>query len=267
VPDELTTAFHRSVDEGIARLERPLPGLLATGMVGGLDVSVGVLALLVVEHETGNRMLGALAFGIGFLALTLARSELFTENFLVPVAAVVAKDASVPSLLRLWTGTATFNLVGGWISTGLFIVAFPQVRSVAREVANYNIDLGIGWRSFASAIIAGATITLMTWMERATESVPAKLLSAWAMAFVLAAAPLDHAIVISVESFAALHAGAHFGYLDWLGALGWAALGNAIGGLGLVTVLRLIQVGREEVERERARPKSEPREEGDEPLG
>ena len=42
---------------------------------------------------------------------------------------------------------------------------------------------------------------------------------------------------------------------------------NAIGGLGLVTVLRLIQVGREEVERERARPKSEPREEGDEPLG
>jgi hypothetical protein len=87
------------------------------------------------------------------------------------------------------------------------------------------------------------------------------------MAFVLAAAPLDHAIVISVESFAALHAGAHFGYLDWLGALGWAALGNAIGGLGLVTVLRLIQVGREEVERERARPKSEPRADGEEPPG
>ena len=43
--------------------------------------------------------------------------------------------------------------------------------------------------------------------------------------------------------FAALHAGAPFGYLDWLGTLGWACLGNMIGGIGLVTVLRLVQVG------------------------
>ena len=29
----------------------------------------------------------------------------------------------------------------------------------------------------------------------------------------------------------------------WLGMLGWACLGNIVGGVGLVTVLRLIQVG------------------------
>ena len=35
-------------------------------------------------------------------------------------------------------------------------------------------------------------------------------------AFILAAAPLNHVIVVSLEMFAALQAGAHFGYLDWL---------------------------------------------------
>ena len=47
--------------------------------------------------------------------------------------------------------------------------------------------------------------------------------------------------------FGALHAGASFGYADWLGAFLWATLGNVVGGIGLVTVLRLIQVGRKKI--------------------
>jgi hypothetical protein len=53
---------------------------------------------------------------------------------------------------------------------------------------------------------------------------------------------LNHVIVVSLEMFAALQAGAHFGYLDWLGMSAWFGLGNIIGGVGLVTVLRLVQV-------------------------
>lgn len=258
MPDEVTTAFHRSVDEGVKRLERAWGPLLATGMVGGLDVSVGVLALLVVEHETGNRLLGALAFGIGFLALTLANSELFTENFLVPITAVVARDAKWTAVIRLWAGTAAGNLVGGWVAMGLVVAAFPDLRSTALHVADHPMTLPAG-AAFASAILGGTVITLMTWMERGTESIPAKLISAWSMAFLLAAAPLQHAIVVSVEAFAALHSGASFGYEHWIATVAWAALGNAIGGLGLVTMLRLLQVGREELEREQARSASEER--------
>jgi formate-nitrite transporter family protein len=260
---EITNAFHRSVDEGVTRLERPLGALVATGLVGGLDVSLGVFALLIVERETGNHLLGSLAFGIGFIALTLANSELFTENFMLPITAVVAKYAPWWSVLRLWCGTAVFNLIGGWVALGLVMIAFPDVHRVALELGTRPATLGIGRVAFASAIIAGASITLMTWMERATESVPAKLVSAVSIAFVLAAAPLQHAIVISIECFAALHAGAHFGYLDWAGAFGWAALGNTVGGIGLVTVLRLLQVGRKEIQREQRRPKDARRDEGD----
>ena len=94
--EEPERTFDRLVDEGEQRLGRSWPGLLATGLMGGLDIGAGVLALLLVEHLTGSPLLGGLAFSIGFIALTLARSELFTEDFLVPVAAVAAQRGRLP---------------------------------------------------------------------------------------------------------------------------------------------------------------------------
>jgi formate/nitrite transporter FocA (FNT family) len=242
--EQLVSTFHRTVEEGEDRLERTLPALLATGVVGGLDVSLGVLAMYFVRAATHNAMLGALAFSIGFIALTLASSELFTENFLVPVAAMVAGRASPWRLLRLWAGTLVANLAGAWVLTGLALAGFPQIHRTALEVAHPASVQPLDARSLANMVIAGTVITLMTWMERSTESVPGKLTAAIVAAFLLAAGSMSHAIVVSVEFFGALHAGASFGYVQWLGWLGWAVLGNMIGGLGLVTMLRMVQVGR-----------------------
>lgn len=259
--------FHRSVDEGVGRLERDLPSLVATGVVGGIDVSVGLLAFLVVLHESGSRLLASLAFAIGFIVLVLAKSELFTENFLVPIAAVVARKARWPAVARLWTGTAVFNLVGAFVVTGLTMAAFPELRAAAVEIGTHPVELGITWGAFADAVLAGVAITLMTWMERSTDSVPAKVIAAIAIAFLLVAAPLQHSVVLSAEAFAALHAGAGFGYLDWLGTVAWAALGNTVGGIGLVTVMRLAQVGPRPVKEERERAPEQPRPDDDHPDG
>ncbi|MBA2555134.1 MAG: formate/nitrite transporter family protein [Geodermatophilaceae bacterium] len=234
--------FDRLVDEGEQRLGRSWPGLVATGLLGGLDIGVGVLALLLVEHETGSVLLGGLAFAIGFIALTLARSELFTEDFLVPVAAVVAKAGRPQQLVRLWGITIVTNLAGGWLITWIIVSGFPQLRPAARKAAQFYIDLGIGWQAFALAMIGGFLITLMTHMQHATDHDGVKLVPATVMGFLLGAGQVNHAIVASLLCFTALHAGAPFGYADWVGLLAFAALGNMVGGLGLVTVLRLLQV-------------------------
>jgi formate-nitrite transporter family protein len=250
--EQVASAFERSVDEGAQRLGRTWGALAATGAVGGIDVGFGVFGLLIVEHETGNRLLAALAFGIGFLALTLAGSELFTENFLVPIAAVVAGRAHPVSILRLWVGTALTNLLAGWAATWLIMEGFPALKPAAVETARHFVDQGVSGRSLASAVLGGALITLMTWMERSTTSEPARLLAAMATAFLLAAAPLAHVIVASLEMFAGLHAGAGFGYLTWATTAAWFTLGNILGGVGLVTVLRLVQVGPAQIRKERS---------------
>jgi formate/nitrite transporter FocA (FNT family) len=90
-------------------------------------------------------------------------------------------------------------------------------------------------------------------MERNTDSAVAKIIAAEIAGFLLAAGHLNHAIVASLEMFAALHAGATFGYLTWLRLLGWAVLGNVVGGVLFVTMLRLVQVGARAILQERDR--------------
>jgi formate/nitrite transporter FocA (FNT family) len=253
-------AFEQAVDEGERRLSRTWMSLLATGVVGGAEVSIGVFALLLVHEQTNNELLSALAFTLGFIALTLGASELFTENFLIPIATVVAGKASPVSVLRLWFGTCVTNLIGGWLLMGLVMTGLPKLHEAAVTVAVHYPQIGIGWRSFCTAVLGGSIITFMTWMQHGTTSVPAKIVAAMLAAFLLAAGALDHVIVVSVEMFAALIGGAPFGYLDWLTVAAWAALGNIVGGVGFVTLLRLAQVGPEKIRKERQRPKGQERE-------
>ncbi|MDQ4144215.1 MAG: formate/nitrite transporter family protein [Actinomycetota bacterium] len=242
-PEEVRHAFGQVVDEGVQRLERSWPALLATGTVGGIDVSIGIFGLMMVQHLTGNKVLGALAFTIGFIALELGRSELFTENYLVPIAALVARREGIGKVLRLWTGTGVTNLAGGWVIAAIVMAGFPQLHDEAIQLGAHFVDIGLGWRSFAVAMLAGAVITFMTWMIEATTSVGAKIVAASFAGFLLTAGEMNHCIVASLEMFAALVAGAPFGYLDWFFVFLWAALGNTVGGIGLVTILRFAQVG------------------------
>jgi formate/nitrite transporter FocA (FNT family) len=249
-------AFKRTVVDGQRRIQRSFVALVATGFVGGMDIGTGILGLLLVEQRTDEPLLAGLAFGVAFVALLLAQSELFTEGFLVPVSAVIARKATVLGLLRLWGLTIAANLAGGWIITWLLMVAFPQLHATAIKSAVHYVDLGFTRESFVLAVLAGIAMTMLTWMQQGTDSVAGKLVAAWAIAWLLAGGQLYHSILDSLLMFAALHAGhAPFGYLDWLERFGWAAAGNIVGGLGLVTTLRFAQV-QHRVSAERANPQT-----------
>jgi formate/nitrite transporter FocA (FNT family) len=250
----LTDSLDRIVEEGTPRLNRSWPALLATGGVGGLDVAIGVMAYLAVLVDTGDHLLAGLAFSIGLIALLLGHSELFTEGFLIPVTVVAAGKARVRDMVRLWGGTLAANLAAGWVITWLIAAALPDLAREAARSGDYFINLGINPRSLCLAILGGSTITLMTRMQQGTESVPARIVAAVAAGFVLAGLQLNHSILDSMLIFTGLHTDhAPYGYLAWLGWLGWALLGNIVGGIGLVTVLRLIR-SRELLKEKRQEP-------------
>src|SRR4051794_4476725 len=240
---EIEEAFDRLVGEGHTRLDRPLLPLVATGFLGGVDVAIGVLTYLVVDTKTGNPLLASLAFTVGFVALLLAKSELFTENFLVPVISVVAKVGTVSQLVRLWAVTLGANLVAGFAMSGMIVVALPDVHDAAVKAGSHYAHLGVSWRSFFLAVLAGAVITLLTRMQHATEAWGPRLVAAVMMSFVLVGAQLFHSVLDSILMFCGLLTGkADYGWLDWLGALGWSAFGNLLGGLVLGTSARLLRV-------------------------
>jgi formate/nitrite transporter FocA (FNT family) len=248
---DIADAFDRLVDEGQTRLERSWAPLITTGLVGGIDVGTGVFAYLVVLQQTGSKLLAGVAFSVGFVALLLASGELFTENFLVPVTALVAGRSSLLMLVRLWLSTLAMNLVGCWVMAWLIVTARPDLKAVIRETGRHYADLGVSVHSLALAVIAGLVITLMTRMQHATESLGVQLVPAILFASLLAGGQLFHSILDSQFMFAGLHAGVAYGYLDWLRALTWSVLGNVIGGVGLVTFLRLARVP-DKIKQERA---------------
>lgn len=126
VEEEVVESFRGGADQGAERLHRSWRVLITTGLFGGMEIGLGVLAYLAVLHETDNHLLAGLAFGIGLVALYLAHSELFTEGFLLPILPLSAGRGTMLQLVWLWGVTLVTNLAGGWVFMWLVVQGFPE---------------------------------------------------------------------------------------------------------------------------------------------
>lgn len=248
-PEEI---WEEGLDEGERRLARRVPGLVATGFAGGADVMFGIMALVVATAgleaatapETAH-VLASLTFGIGFALITIGRAELFTENFLIPVGTVFSGRARIPTLVRMWAITLICNFAG--IALFAAIASAKGVLTPAALHAAGTLADPVAHRSFVaallSAVMAGAVMTVFTWVAAAADSSIARIAASLLVGFLLAAPSLNHAVVGFGELLFALFAGtARYGYGDLLRNTLIAILGNLIGGIGLVFATRLAQV-------------------------
>jgi formate-nitrite transporter family protein len=246
-PEEI---FRRTREEGKRRLTRPLLELGTTGFVAGVDVVFGLVALAVTAALTTNwvgpdaaHFFGSIAFGIGFVFIVVGRSELFTENFLVPIAGLERTRASWYKLGELWVVSPIMNLIGGGLLMTVLTVhhVLPHGSGKAMtEAAATFADRG-PLASFMSAIGAGALITLMTWLVEGAETMGIRVISAWIAGALLALGTFNHVIVATIEMFGGLRYGAPISWSNLLANLGIAAAGNFIGGMLFVTLTRFGQ--------------------------
>lgn len=232
-------ASARMVEEGVARIRRPLTTLLTTGVMGGLEIGIGLLAKYIVVSHTGNELLGSIAFSIAFVILLLAHSELFTEGFLVPVSAVVAKRASVKGLLRFWAGTMVGNCVGAAMIMGILVVAYPGAHDYFIEEGHHYAHMHSSWEGFFLAALGGMMLTLVTRMHQHSDETMPKIVASMIGGSMLAGTGMLHSILDTHYIFGAMFAGAPDIHLTtWLGFLWWVVLGNMFGGLFLVSGIR-----------------------------
>lgn len=257
VEDELKESFDKTIEEGAERLHRTTRNILVTGVFGGFEIGLGIMAYLAVMHETGNHLLAGLAFSVGLVALLLAHSELFTENFLMPVAAVVAREGSIAQLGKLWAGTLVANLAGGWVFVWIVMQAFPEWTDTVSESAHHYVDAPFSLQTVALAVLGGSTITLMSRMQQGTNNDIARIVATVIGGFLLAGLQLFHSVLDSLLIFAAIHAGADISYGQWLGWFGYTLLFNMLGGLVLVTLLRLVRT-KELLEKRRSEAPDDP---------
>ena len=239
--------YQRAADEGQRRLSASALDVVATGFLAGFTIVFGIIALgiahgLVAESfgEGAGKVAGALAFGIGLVFAIVGRSELFTENFLDPIAATIEKrpGSSWSRVARLWVGILAFNLVGGAALALLLTVegalaagASEALARVASETTSREM-----LPSFTNAVAAGALLTLMTYLLQGTDSETGRMLVAYLVGFFLAIGPFNHVVVTFLHLLIGMRFGADVGWGDVGANFAISTAGNVVGGLVFVTI-------------------------------
>ncbi|GGG63607.1 formate transporter [Kocuria dechangensis] len=239
VEDELVEEFENTVAEGADRLSRTWRALAITGLFGGIDVGLGIMAMLAVKEATGSPLLAGMAFGIGLFALRLAHSELFTEDFLIPINAVLARHGTWLQLVRLWAVTLVANLAGGWLFMWVVAAAFPDLEQTLVETSLQYMEGGLTLETAALAVLAGSTITLTTRMSQGTDNDVVTALIALIGGLLVVGLGMLHGALNSIVIFGAMHTGAAISYTDWFVWFLWVIPLNMVGGLVIITLPRL----------------------------
>jgi formate-nitrite transporter family protein len=244
--------WEAAAEEGERRVSRGLAALVSTGFVGGADVMLGVAIMTSASGGLGHAMphqtaatLGALLFGIGFVFISIGRSELFTENFLIPIAGAFTGNATIVQLVRLYAVTLVANLLGLFVLSAILVtrhVVDHDALRAAGRITDIYVSRSLG-AALLSAIVAGAVMTLWTWLSEAAESDIARIAIAMIVGTMLALPTLNHAVVGTGEMmFGVMASTSSLGtWSDVYQNFGIALIGNLIGGVGLVTLTRVVQ--------------------------
>ncbi|QLJ13276.1 formate/nitrite transporter family protein [Pseudomonas putida] len=234
--------------QGDQELERTLAALWWSALAAGLSMGLSLMAMGLfyarLPEGDGAQVVASIGYSAGFLAVILARQQLFTENTLTAVLPVMTAStlANFGRLLRLWGVVLFGNLAGtllvAWVMLELPIfdsktdVAFLEV---GRKVMKNDIS-----QMFAKGIVSGWMIATMVWMIPSMEH--AKIWIILMITYLMALGDFTHIVVGSVE----------VSYLVWAGDETWSRFwlefalptlaGNIIGGSFIFALISHAQV-------------------------
>ncbi len=237
---------------GARRLERPLIGDAITAFAGGMSVSFGAIAMVMAAAAVGGGidspstalLVGALVFPVGFIILLVGKTELFTENFLLPVAAVIKGRGNLRQLGLLWAITLSCNLLGSLVFA--FMISRDQVLAFGPAdemiaLATHSIEYSLP-TAFIKAVFAGWLMTTLTWLLVAAVGFGPRMAMIWVIGTLIVLGQFNHVIISAAEIFIAMLLGANITVGDWMTRNFLPALtGNIIGGLVFETLLQYVQ--------------------------
>jgi formate/nitrite transporter FocA (FNT family) len=239
--------FADAVEIGEEELKRSSSGLMFSGFAAGLGMGLSGLGsaalLLVAGHGQNALLLAALLYPLGFIAVIVGRAQLFTENTLFPVILVLDRRRHLLNTARLWSVVFVANVLGALVFAALMIAADTLTPGLRHSLEHLGVQAAQGsWGAlFWRGIAGGWMIALVAWLVTASRDTSAQVVLIWLATFVIAAAHLAHCIAGSTEILAAV-IGGKVGvgtFFYWLSA---ATIGNALGGVVMVSLLNYGQV-------------------------
>ena len=205
---------------------------------------IGVASLrAMLGSDPWATLVSYMAYPIGFIAVIIGRSQLFTENTLYPVILVLDERRHVVRTLRLWGVVFAANVLGACLFALLAVKSGALHPHILSALVHLGTEAAEGTAShlFWSGVIGGWLIALVAWTVTASHWTIGQLAIIYLLTFVVGAGRFAHCIASSCEILSAVMGGAVSagGYFQWLIP---ATLGNICGGVFIVSLLNYAQV-------------------------
>lgn len=234
--------------QGDHELERSVAALWWSALAAGLTMGLSLMAMGLFKSRLpdieSSHVIASLGYSAGFLAVILARQQLFTENTLTAVLPVMSKPtlSNLGRLFRLW-GVVLFGNLCGTLLVAYVMLNLPIFDSqtdkafleIGRKVMENDVI-----HMFSKGIVSGWMIATMVWMIASMEA--AKIWIIVLITYLMALGDFTHIVVGSAEA----------SYLVFAGELSWSDFwmvfaaptlaGNIIGGSFIFAILSHAQI-------------------------
>mgnify|MGYP003609295225 CR=1 FL=1 len=228
--------------------ERSLGSLFTSAFTAGLEIGISFFMILSAFALLSGVLpshyaivLASLLYPIGFIIVVIGQSLLFTEQTSLLSLPVLNKIEPLHKLLRLWGIVIAGNVVGGCLFAALMIGLGlnMQLFSVSDIDAYAEHILGFRWWViFGSAILAGWMMGITAWLVTSARDTLSRIVLVTLITGSIGFLGLHHSIVGNIEIFSALIYGNTVSLGRYLLFLTVILLGNTVGGVVFVAVLK-----------------------------
>ena len=248
------TILAQQIAQAEKEIERPARELLLSGFAAGIEIGFGPFLMALILTSTHGiysdptvELLEAIAYSVGFIIVIIGRSELFTEHTALAIQPVLAGRAPVTGLLRLWalvyvsniSGAAAFAAFAAWIGPELGEAQSWAFVEIASKYVGHP-----WWLLLIGGILAGWLMGLLAWLVTAARDTISQIVLIGLVTSGIALAHLQHSIAGTVEVLAGVLSGDQVTWVEFGRFLLWSTLGNAVGGVVFVALLKYGQVRR-----------------------
>ena len=219
--------------------------LLVRGMLSGAILGFATSLAIGATVQSGQPIVGAVIFPVGFVMIVLLGLELVTGSFALIPLPFIERKISGTTVLVNWSWVFLGNLIGALIYAGLYALAISKTGTVASDpILNTIVKIAeaktIGYQAagfaglvtvFVKAILCNWMVCLGVVMGMTSSSTIGKIAAAWLPIVVFFGQGFEHSVVNMFVIPVGMMLGAKVTFGDW-----WlwnqipVTLGNIVGG-------------------------------------
>lgn len=245
--------YEYSAEKGKAKANANFLYKLILGFLGGAFISVGYLAYIRIAgtfpHEWGGfgSFVGACVFPVGLACILIGGGELITSNMMAVGAAYFSKKIPLAKLVNNYVVITLANVLGGLFVAYFFghIVGLTEgaVLEKTIHVAEGKVS-ATPLQMVVSGIGCNWLVSMGAWLAFCAKDVTGKILGAWFPVMTFVVIGFQHVVANMFVIPAAMFAGAHITFMEFLTNMLFVWIGNVIGGAGLVGGMYYLAYGR-----------------------